>query len=638
MPVRIRRWWAVALFFGLLLGWAAVAPVAAEDAAASAGQEEGPTLVIMHTNDVHTHIEQFNKYGGYCDEEAANEGKCFGGVARRMTQIQAIRAEYPDALLLDAGDEFQGTLFFTQYKGQATAEFMNWLGYDAMSVGNHEFDAGPETLAAFIQQVEFPVLGANVDAANDPALAELIKPYVILQAGDVQVGVIGVVTPLTGILSSPGPNVTFTDPVAAVQKYAAELEEQGVNIIVVLSHLGYVPDQDLAAQVEGVDIIVGGHSHTLLSNTAEKAKGPYPTVVTSARGEPVLIVQDGSYGRYLGFLKVTFSPDGVAQAWEGDPILLDANVEQDPEVLARVEELAQPLNELRQKVIGEAAVDLDGSRESCRFAECTMGNLVTDAILWATQDQGVQIALQNGGGIRASIPAGPVTVGQVLEVLPFGNTVATFEIKGADLLAALENGVSRAENPENEGTGRFLQVAGLRYTWDPTRPVGERIVSVEVRAEDGSWQPLDPDAVYKVAANNFIRNGGDEYSMFAEKAMNVYDFGPLLADVVMDYIAQHSPVTAELEGRITRVEGAAEEAAATPEPTEEPTEEPTPKPTQAPTEEAAAPEAATEAPMAETPAPAAEAGGGVPAWAWVAGLLAVAGIAFWAWKRTARGG
>ncbi len=617
-------WAAVLLGLGLT-GSRVVAQ--AEDQAVPPA-EEGFTLVIMHTNDVHAHIEQFNKYGGFCDEEAAAEGKCFGGVARRMTKIKEIRAEYPDALLLDAGDEFQGTLFFTQYKGKATLEFMNWLGYNAMTVGNHEFDAGPATLAEFVRGANFPVLGANVNAEADPDLQGLLKPYEVLTVGGTQVGVIGVVTPLTGILSSAGPNVQFTDPVEAVQKYAAELEDQGVNIIIVLSHLGYVADQDLAAQVEGVDIIVGGHTHTFLSNTSDKAKGPYPTVVESARGEPVLIVQDGSYAKYLGFLKVDFSADGVAQTWDGEPILLDATVEQDPEVLARVEELAAPLNELRQKVIGETAVDLDGSRESCRFRECTMGNLVTDAILWATQAQGVQIALQNGGGIRASIPAGPVTVGQVLEVLPFGNTIATFEIKGADLLAALENGVSRAENPENEGTGRFLQVAGLRYSWDPTKPVGERIVSVEVRNEDGSWSPLDPDAVYKVAANNFIRNGGDEYSMFAEKAMNAYDFGPLLADVVMDYIAEHSPVRAEIEGRITQV--TAEEATETPTEeatvaaTEEATEAPQPEPTQAPAE--------TEAPE-PTPMPEPEPSGGVSPWVWVVGLIVVAGAAWFVFGR-----
>ena len=240
-----------------------------------------------------------------------------------------------------------------------------------------------------------------------------------------------------------------------------------------------------------------------------------------------------------------------------------------------------------------------------------MGDLITDALLWALQDQGVQIALQNGGGIRASIPAGEVTVGQVLEVLPFGNTVATFSLKGSDLLAVLENSVSRAENPENEGTGRFLQVAGLRYVWDPTQPEGQRIVSVEVRNADGTYSPLDPEAVYKVAANNYIRNGGDGYSVLKDNAIDPYDFGPLLADVVMDYIKANSPVEAQIEGRITQGQAPTPtpEATATPEPTATPKPQPT-----------ATPEPPT--PTAQpTPAPAAEASGW--AWIWVLSVLAV---------------
>ncbi len=605
---RRRILWGLIAMVGLaVLGWF-LAPSAVQ--AQPTADQGDATLYIMHTNDVHAHFEQFNKYGGFCDEEHAAEGKCFGGVARRMTAVKQIRAEHPDALLLDAGDEFMGTLFYTQYKGKAAQEFMNMLGYDAMTLGNHEFDSGPAVLAEFIKGADFPIVAANVDASQDPDLKDLIKPYVVLTVNGQQVGIIGVDTELTAILSSPGANVKFTDPVEAVKKYAAELEEQGVNIIILLSHLGYLRDQQLAQEVEGIDVIVGGHTHTYLANDDEKAAGPYPTVVDSPRGEPVLIVTAKAYGQYLGYLTVTFE-GGVATQWEGQPILLDASIEEDPEVLARVQELAQPLNELRQQVIGQSAVDLEGAREVCRFQECTMGNLITDALLWALQDQGVQIALQNGGGIRASIPAGEVTVGQVLEVLPFGNTVATFSLKGSDLLAVLENSVSRAENPENEGTGRFLQVAGLRYVWDPTQPEGQRIVSVEVRNADGTYSPLDPEAVYKVAANNYIRNGGDGYSVLKDNAIDPYDFGPLLADVVMDYIKANSPVEAQIEGRITQGQAPTPtpEATATPEPTA------TPKPQPTATPEPPTPTAQpTPAPAAETPA---------SAWIWVVSVLVV---------------
>lgn len=319
-----------------------------------------------------------------------------------------------------------------------------------------------------------------------------------------------------------------------------------------LSHAGFGRDRDVAATVDGLDVIVAGHTHTYLSNTDEEAEGPYPVVVNSPSGAPVLIVSDFTWGKYLGRLDVTFDESGVPVAWEGNPITLDASVPEDPDVLAQAQALNAPLEELRSQIVGSAAVDLNGERASCRFEECSMGNLITDAILWKTAVEGTQIAFENGGGIRASIAAGEVSLGDVLEVLPFGNTIATFELTGADVWAALENGVSRAENPENEGTGRFAQVAGLRYTWNPNLPAGSRVVSVEVQNPDGTYTPLDPNAVYKVAANDFMRGGGDDYSVFAEKAIDPYDYGPTLADAVAEYISAQSPVAAAVEGRISQ--------------------------------------------------------------------------------------
>jgi 5'-nucleotidase/UDP-sugar diphosphatase len=326
----------------------------------------------------------------------------------------------------------------------------------------------------------------------------------------------------------------------------------GINKIVALSHAGFGRDKEVAAAVDGVDVIVAGHTNTYLSNTDEDAEGPYPVVVDSPSGDPVLIVSDFTWGKYLGRLDVTFDENGVPVAWEGNPITLDASVAQAPEVLAAALALNEPLEELRNQIVGSTDVDLNGDRAACRFEECNMGNLIADAILWKTAAEGTQIVFQNGGGIRASIPAGEVSLGDVLEVLPFGNTIATFKLSGADVWAAVENGVSRAENPENEGTGRFAQVAGLRYSWNPDQPVGSRVVSVEVMNADGTYTPIDPNAIYAVAANNFNRGGGDDYAMFAENAIDPYDYGPVLADAVAEYISAHSPVAPAVEGRISQ--------------------------------------------------------------------------------------
>ncbi|RME74026.1 MAG: LysM peptidoglycan-binding domain-containing protein [Chloroflexi bacterium] len=519
-----------------------------------AGAQGGDfSLTVLHTNDVHARIDQFDKRGNTCDEDELAEGKCFGGVARRKTVIDQVRAEVENVLLVDAGDQFQGTLFYTQYKGGAAQEMMNRLGYDAMTIGNHEFDDGPGTLGSFIRGVNFPVVSANIDASAEPELAGLIKPYVVLEVGGEKIGVVGYTTEDTAILSSPGPNVKFNNIEQSVQAAVDELTAQGVNKIIALSHAGFGRDRQVAETVAGLDVIVAGHTNTYLSNTDEDAEGPYPVVATGPDGNPVLLVSDFTWGKFLGRLDVTFDAAGVVKEYSGNPILLDSSVPQDPDIQARVEELAQPLNELRAKVVGEAAVDLDGERSSCRFGECTMGNLITDAMLWSTQSEGTQIAIQNGGGIRASIPAGPVTVGDILTVLPFGNLISTFELTGAEVVEALENGVSRAENPENEGTGRFPQVAGLRFSWNPNNPVGSRIVSVEVRNPDGSYSPIDLTATYKVVSNDFLRGGGDDYEVFTT-ARNAYDFGSPLDEAVAAYISAHSPVSVSIEGRIQKVE------------------------------------------------------------------------------------
>jgi 5'-nucleotidase len=528
-----------------------------------AGAQRGDyTLIVLHTNDVHGRVDQFDSRGNICDDDERAENECFGGAARIKTVADQLRDEGSNVLLLDGGDQFQGTLFYTQYKGAAAQEMMNTLGYQAMTVGNHEFDDGPDTLGRFVEGLDFPVLSANIDASAEPALAGKIQPYAIIDVDGEKIGVVGYTTVDTAILASPGPNVKFNDIEASVQAAVDELTAQGVNKIIAVSHAGFGKDREVAAAVTGLDVIVAGHTNTFLSNTDEDAEGPYPVVITAPDGNPVLLVSDFTWGKYLGRLDVDFDNNGVATSYSGDPILLDSSVAQDPEVQARVDALAAPLAELTAKVIGTAAVDLDGDRSNCRFAECTMGNLITDAILWKTQNEGTQIAFQNGGGIRASIPAGEVTVGDVLTVLPFGNLISTFELTGAEVVEALENGVSRAENPENEGTGRFAQVGGVRYSWDPNQPVGSRIVAVEVRQTDGSYSPIELGTTYKVAANDFNRGGGDDYAVFVG-ARNAYDFGPSLDEAVQEYIAANAPVSPQLENRITQVESAGGEAPAT---------------------------------------------------------------------------
>ncbi|WP_170402028.1 bifunctional metallophosphatase/5'-nucleotidase [Ruegeria arenilitoris] len=498
-------------------------------------------LTILHTNDFHSRFEPINKYDSGCGAEDNAEGKCFGGSARLVTAVNDARARAENSILVDGGDQFQGSLFYTYYKGKVAAEFMNKLGYDAMTVGNHEFDDGPEVLAGFVDAVEFPILMSNANIENEELLTDRIMPSTVIEVGGEKIGLIGLTPEDTDELASPGPNVVFSDPVPAVQAEVDKLTAEGINKIIVLSHSGYGVDQRVAQETTGVDVIVGGHSNTYLSNTSDKAAGPYPTVVNG-----VQIVQAYAYGKFLGELSVTFDDDGNVVEAVGEPLIMDNTVTEDQAALDRIAELAKPLDEIRNKVVANAAAPIEGDRSICRVQECEMGNLVADAMLARVADQGVQIAIANSGGLRASIDAGDVTMGEVLTVLPFQNTLSTFEISGQGIIDALENGVSQVE----EVKGRFPQVAGLKFTWDSSVAPNEGRVTEVMVAEGDGYVPIDPAKTYLVVTNNYVRNGGDGYKMFSGEDKNAYDFGPDLADVTAEYLAANAPYTPYLDGRI----------------------------------------------------------------------------------------
>ncbi|WP_226549262.1 bifunctional metallophosphatase/5'-nucleotidase [Celeribacter naphthalenivorans] len=495
------------------------------------------TLHILHTNDLHSRIEPITKYDNTCPEEDNAAGECFGGYARLATKVAEMRAELDgeNVLLLDAGDQYQGSLMYTTYKGDVEAEMMEKIGYDVMALGNHEFDDGPDGTLKLIENVSFPVISGNLDVSQSNILADKVKNHVVLEVGGEKIGIISALAVDTPETSSPGPNVIFQDEADSLAADVAALEAEGVTKIIALTHVGVNKDLSLAEEVAGIDVVVGGHSHTLFSNEIEGAMA-YPTMV----GE-VPVVSAYAYSKYLGHLVLTFDDEGTLISATGEPILLDASVAEDESIKSRVAELAGPINELKATVVAEASADIDGSRETCRAVECPMGNLVADAMLERVKDQGVEIAIQNGGGLRASIQGGQVTMGDVLTVLPFQNTLSTFEVTGETIVAALENGVSEMA----DGAGRFPQVAGMSYTVDPSAEVGARISDVMV-----GGAPIEMDKVYGVASNNYVRNGGDGYKMFTS-AENAYDFGPDVADVLADYLIENAPYTPYTDGRIT---------------------------------------------------------------------------------------
>jgi len=510
----------------------------------------GRRLHVLHINDMHSRLEQVAGSDATCGGRALDEGNCFGGAARLATAIrqrrEGLRAQGVPVLTLDAGDQSQGTLFYTTYQGRAEIEIMNMIGFDAMTLGNHEFNLGPDSLATMLSGAQFPIVSGNTRVAGAHPLAGLIRDHLIVEHGDLKVAILGVTTPDTVFLSSPGDAVSFDDPAEHLNATAARLKAEGVHNIIVLSHLGFVQDQALAAAVEGISLIIGGHSHTLLSNTVEGAPS-YATMVASPAGRAVPIVQAYAFSRYLGDLSVEFAEDGAVIAAEGDTVALAmADFPEAEDVAARIAALAGPIETLRNTPVTELAADIDGSRDNCRARECEMGNTVADAMVARMAAAGVTVAFANGGGLRASLSAGPVTLGEVLTVLPFQNTLYTMDLSGAALLAALEHGVNGIE----EGAGRFPQVSGLRFRLDPSvAPNAGRVSQVEVRSDQG-WGPLDPAATYTIVTNDFMAAGGDGYAMFRDEGQNGYDTAIDLADALAEYLGANAPFAPSLDGRI----------------------------------------------------------------------------------------
>jgi len=522
-----------------------------EDNQEEGSSDEESELTIMHTNDTHASLDN---------------------VAKRTTAINEVRAENPDALLLDAGDVFSGTLYFNEFQGMADLHFMNMQGYDAMTLGNHEFDLGsveqghPE-LAEFIENADFPFVSSNVDFSQDESLNGYMNETIssssedgqiyegiVLESGGEEVGVFGLTTEDTAAVSSPN-DVTFEDYLEEAEKAVDAFESQGVDQIIALTHIGYDDnaeidnDLTLAEEVEGIDVIVGGHTHTTLAEP----------VVVDEDNIPTVIVQTGANNDNLGVLDVTFNEDGEITDHRGQ-LLPIAEYEDDPETADVLEDYQADVNELAEQQVGATAESElsnprtgDGDPISVRNSETPLGNLITDGMLNKAQeyDEEVVMAFQNGGGIRAPIEAGPITVGEVITVLPFGNTLALMELTGEEIYEAFE--ISVGQYPAE--SGGFLHLSGGRVAFDSTQPEGERVVSVQVENEDGSYTEVQPNETYKIATNAFTAQGGDGYTVF-EEAYNdgrVLDLGLSDWENLAEHLQGIGAIVPETEDRIVNM-------------------------------------------------------------------------------------
>ena len=457
-----------------------------------------------------------------------DQGKA-GGLGRVLTLRKSIQQQNPNTLLLMAGDTISPSVESITYKGAQMIEAWNAIGLDYATYGNHEFDFGPDVLAQRVAESKFGWIAANVIDKRTGQPFGGAKRSVVREFGGVKVGLFGLVLPETKITSRPGDNVEFRSPCDTAKEVVSELHGQGVKVVVALTHLSMREDKEVA-RCAGVNLIVGGHEHTLLESHAGVAP----------------IFKMTSDARELGRIDLNITPDGELDSIDWKVIPVDSTTKEAPEFAAIYRKYSSLLAELA-KPVGRTSVALDARSKENRTRETNVGNLVTDAFRKATA---ADIGFMNGGSIRADAVIGPgrLTQRDLLSILPFKNKLVKIEVTGATLRAALEHGVSRSA--EDSEPGGFPQVSGLKFSFDATRKPGARLVDVTVNG-----LPLDDAKKYTLTTTTFIAlDGGDGYSMFKGATVVIPpDRAPIDVDAVRKALGTRA-IAPKVEGRIKRLD------------------------------------------------------------------------------------
>ncbi|MBO4335767.1 MAG: bifunctional metallophosphatase/5'-nucleotidase [Desulfovibrio sp.] len=501
-------------------------------------------LLILHTNDTHSHIAGIDKDGGACFDDK----NCRGGLARIAAAIKDAKAQGANVLALDAGDMFQGTLFYSVNKSPMLAELNKLVPWDASTLGNHEWDEGCADLAKYLEAKRlFPILAANLKPKKGcPLLYSDTPAYIIRTIGGHQVGIIGLANDEVVGLANACPQTAFADRVATVKAAVKELEAQGVKRIVLVTHIGLPDDRKLARSVDGVDVIVGGHTHSYLGPGSQE--GPYPVVEHSPSGQPVLVVTAKRATQYLGELACHFDENGVLTSWSGAARELQPEDPRDEAISAKIAEYAKSLADYRAHKISSHSIQLgpDGM-DACRENECLTGIIMADAMLDFGRHYGASFALLNSGGVRASLKAGDICQGDILSAFPFGSKVVIREYSGEQIWEALEHGVA-----DNGAKGpQMLQTAGLRYLVDASQASGKRVLKAEVMDKNGQYSPLRTKKRYIVVVPSYLAEGGDFFEMLTH-GKRIASPEPVDADVLTKYLSEHNPLPQPQCGRLVR--------------------------------------------------------------------------------------
>ncbi len=454
-----------------------------------------------------------------------------GGIARVSTLRSQIMAESPHTLFLLAGDTISPSIESNTYQGRQMIDAWNTSGLDYATFGNHEFDFGPDVLRERVKESKFHWLAANVIDRRTGRPFGGTPEYLIREFEGVRIGIFGLVLPETKNTSLPGPDVDFLDPCATATRIVPEIHAHGAEVVIALTHLAMRQDKQLA-RCSSVDVIVGGHEHTLLESMAGHAP----------------IFKMTSDARELGRIDLNISRStGKLESIDWKVIPVTDQVPEDPRFAVIYRKYGGLLKELEQRA-GHTDVELDVKTAALRTRETNMGDFIADAFRQAT---GADVALVNGGSIRADeiIKPGDLTRRDLLSTLPFGNRVVKLQVTGAILRAALENGVGRSA--EDAEPGRFPQVSGIRYTFDARRPAGSRITSATV---DG--KPLDERKSYSLATTTYLAvDGGDEYKMLVgAKFLIQSEQGEIESEILQKAVSSVRSIAPKTDGRIKRLD------------------------------------------------------------------------------------
>ncbi|KAJ1652223.1 hypothetical protein IWQ61_007390 [Dispira simplex] len=474
---------------------------------------------IIFTNDIHAHEKEFNPLGTDCTEHDYKIHTCYGGAGRRKTIINRLRAGYR-SLLFDAGDVFQGHPIHNYYRGNASAIIMNSQRYDAMTIGNHEFDHGLEHLANFFEKINFPVICTNLRFSSTSRLANLVKKHLYFE--DYNIAVVGVTTTTTQFISlGEGlDQVKFLDPVEAVQAEIDIIQEKypGILAIFMLSHNGYLHDQALANQVSGLSFIFGGHSHTYLSTDHPNdpdSKGPFPTVVMGRDNKPVYIVQAKKYGEYVGFVDLTLNQEGRIEWLSGQPIHMSDKIPQDPDMQELVNILDEPLHQIDNINLGVATIDM--VQEVCKTGECYLANFVTDTLKKNYKDFNPDIVLINSDGMRAGIRQGTVKPTHMWTVFPMDDQLVQMKLTGQQIYDILQGSITGISPTNGKSVTCFVHFSGLKVEFNFHKkhlgkvytPVSTQVMEMDRASPHPGWVELDLRKTFSVITFYYIAEGGD---------------------------------------------------------------------------------------------------------------------------------